>query len=86
VLCWLLIGQQQANRALEGMVTTLEGEVLRAEASVVAHQLRLEQVRDQVGGLASQVGALQALVEGDIEPRAAAPLPGPTSRLADAPE
>ncbi len=79
VLAYLLIDQTRTSRALESQVSALEGEVVRAEATVAAHELRLEQVRDQVGGLAAQVGALQALVERDVGPDPAQPLEAPSS-------
>lgn len=54
------------SAALEANVTVLEAEVAQVEASVSAHQERLESVRNDVGELLARVGALNSLVFRDV--------------------
>ena len=70
-----LRSETQKSAALSREVAGLEAELLAVQATVGAHQTRLEAIRDEVSSLLSRVGDLSSLVAADVIPQQVNPVP-----------
>ena len=70
-----LRSETQKSAALGREVAGLEAELLTVQATVSAHQTRLEAIRDEVSSLLSRIGDLSSLVAADVIPRQVKPAP-----------